>query len=286
MRQLNIMALLIFLGVVGWIFSWKEPAALAVKERVMSAFSPFMRAGASAQETIASLNSPARTPTELATENVALRLESERQKIMGEEYDRVVRENNELRAMLDFAKNHPLHLTTARILTRNTATYWSTAVIDRGLAHNLAPDLPVRTAQGLVGKIVHLYDRESEVLFITDETCKVAVRIEGTTEQGILTGVRGIISRSPELRITYLPSEAIVPVGAKVYTSGKGAVFPADILVGEVIRFNRLDDGGEALVRPAVDFDKLKYVFVIDRGPSVEAARGAATTPPGEAGTR
>ena len=173
----------------------------------------------------------------------------------------------------------PLHLTTARILTRHTATYWSTALIDRGLADNLAPDLPVRTAEGLVGKIVHLYDRESEVLFITDETCKVAVRIEGTTEQGILTGVRGITSRSPELRITYLPSEAIVPVGAKVFTSGKGTVFPPDILVGEVIRFNKLDDGGEAVVRPAVDFDKIKYVFVIDRSPAASAP-AAATTPP------
>jgi rod shape-determining protein MreC len=215
----------------------------------------------------------------MAAENASLHLQIERQQILNEEYDRVVRENNELRGMLSFAKNHPLHLTTARILTRHTATYWSTALIDRGLADNLAPDLPVRTAEGLVGKIVHLYDRESEVLFITDETCKVAVRIEGTTEQGILTGVRGITSRSPELRITYLPSEAIVPVGAKVFTSGKGTVFPPDILVGEVIRFNKLDDGGEAVVRPAVDFDKIKYVFVIDRSPAASAP-AAATTPP------
>jgi rod shape-determining protein MreC len=279
MRQLNIMALLVFLGAVGWIFTWPDPAAHAVKKRIMSVFSPFMRTGTAIQENISTLSAPARTPSEMAAENASLHLQIERQQILNEEYDRVVRENNELRGMLSFAKNHPLHLTTARILTRHTATYWSTALIDRGLADNLAPDLPVRTAEGLVGKIVHLYDRESEVLFITDETCKVAVRIEGTTEQGILTGVRGITSRSPELRITYLPSEAIVPVGAKVFTSGKGTVFPPDILVGEVIRFNKLDDGGEAVVRPAVDFDKIKYVFVIDRSPAASAP-AAATTPP------
>ena len=57
-----------------------------------------------------------------------------------------------------------------------------------------------------------------------------------------------------------------MPVGAKVYTSGKGTVFPSGILVGEVTKFLSLDDGGEALVRPAVDFDRLKYVFIIDRG--------------------
>jgi len=265
MRQLNIVALLIFLGAVGWVFSWKGPAALAVKERVMNVFSPFMRTGAAVQESVASLSAPARLPSEVAAENAALRLEVERLRIRGEAYDDKVRENNELRGMLGFAESHPVRLTTARILTRNTATYWSTAMIDRGTADNLAPDLPVRTAEGLVGKIVHLYDRESEILFITDETCKAAVRIEGTTEQGILTGVRGIISRTPELRITYLPRDANVPVGAKVYTSGKGGVFPSNILVGEVTRFSSLDDGGEALVKPAVDFDKIKYVFVIDR---------------------
>lgn len=265
MRQLNIVALLIFLGAVGWVFTWKTPATLKVKERVMNVFSPFMRTGAAVQEGVGRLGAPARSPSELAAENTELRQQVGRQQIMLEEYDSVVRENNELRGMLDFSKSHPLRLTTARILTRNTATYWSTAVIDRGLSDSLATDLPVRTAEGLVGKLVHSYDRESEVLFITDETCKVAVRIEGTTEQGILSGVRGIISRSPELRITYLPNEATVPLGAKVYTSGKGGVFPSGILVGEVTRFRKLDDGGEALVRPAVDFDKIKYVFVIGR---------------------
>jgi len=265
MRQLNIAALIVFLGAVGWVFSWQSSAALAVKERVMNVFSPFMRTGAALREGAAGLATPSRTPAELAAEITELRLQLGRQQITLEEYDAVVRENNELRTMLGFAKTHPLRLTTARILTRNTPTYWSTAIIDRGMADDLAPDLPVRTAEGLVGKIVRLNDHESEVLFITDETCKVAVRIEGTNEQGILSGVRGVVSRTPELRITYLPVEAVVPVGAKVYTSGKGQVFPPGILVGEVTRFRKLDDGGEALVRPAVDLDKIKYVFVINR---------------------
>jgi rod shape-determining protein MreC len=265
MRQLNIAALLLFLVAVVWVFTWPNSAALAVKSRVMNIFSPIMRTGAAVQTQISELGGPDRPLAEVVAENEELRLQLGRQQVTLEEYDAVVRENNELRRMQGFAKSHPLRLTTARILTRNSATYWSTAIIDRGLADNLAPDLAVRTVEGLVGKLVHLVDRESEVLFITDETCKVAVRIEGTNEQGILSGVRGVVSRTPELRITYLAPEAVVPIGARVYTSGKGRVFPAGILVGEVIRFRKLDDGGEALVRPAVDFEKLKYVFVIDR---------------------
>ena len=106
-------------------------------------------------------------------------------------------------------------------------------------------------------------------MFITDETCKVAVHIEGSPDQGILSGIRGLSGRTPDLRISFLPREASVPVGARVYTSGKGGVFPPGILVGEIARFNVLDDGGEAMVKPAVAFDKIKYVFVIEREPEV-----------------
>lgn len=255
MKHFNIIALLLFLGLLGWIFMWKSPTALGVKERVMNVVSPFMRAGAEAQEKVSNLVAPDdRSPSELLAENTTLKLEVDRQRIISEEYDRVQRENNELREMLQFARSHPLKLTTARLLSRNTATWWSTGMIDRGLKDDLAPDLAVRTAEGLVGKLVHLYEKDSEVLFITDETCKVAVRIEGSPDQGILSGVRGVTGRAPELRITYLPREANVPLGARVYTSGKGGVFPSGILVGEVTKFSSLDDGGEALVRPAVDF--------------------------------
>ncbi len=265
MKHFNIIALLVFLGLLGWVFMWKTPTTLAVKAKVMNVLSPFMRTGADVQGQVSQLIAPSdKSPAELAAENTTLKLDVDRLRVVTEEYDRVQRENNELRDMLHFSRTHALKLTTARVLTRNTATWWSTAMIDRGLADDLAPDLAVRTAEGLVGKLVHLYDHESEVLFITDETCKVAVRIEGSPDQGILSGVRGVTGRAPELRVTYLPREANVPLGAKVYTSGKGAVFPSGILVGEVTKFSSLDDGGEALVKPAVDFDKLKYVFVID----------------------
>jgi rod shape-determining protein MreC len=266
MRRFNIIALLVFLGALVWVFTWKTPAAIAAKTRVMNVFSPFIRTGASVQRGVGALAQPKQSPSQLLAENTELKLEADRQRIMTEEYDRVLKENNEFRRMLDFARSHPLKLTTARILTRNSATYWSSATLDRGMNDELAPDLAVRTAEGLVGKLVHLWRRESEVLFITDESCKVAVKIEGSPDQGILSGVRGVSGRSPQLRITYLPRDANVPVGAKVYTSGKGTVFPSGILVGEVTKFLSLDDGGEALVRPAVDFDRLRYVFIIDRG--------------------
>ncbi len=280
MRRFNIFALLLFLGAMAWVFTWKTPAVVAFKTKVMNVFSPFIRTGAQVQQAVENVSQPTRDPAELAAENTRLALEVDRQRVMLEDYDRVQAENNELRQMLDFSKSHPLPLITARILTRNTATWWNTATIDRGFDDGLATDSAVRTAQGLVGKIVWVQKNTAEILLITDETCQVAVRIEGSPDEGILSGVRGVTGRSPELRITYMPREANVPVGAKVYTSGKGTVFPSGILVGTVTKFQALDDGGQAVVSPAVNFDKLKYVFVIQRGePEHSEAKTAGEVP-------
>lgn len=263
MRRLNFIALVIFLGGLVWVFTWKTQTAMEIKGRVMSVFSPFVRTGAAVREKVTEVAAPARSPAELAQENARLHQELAELRIYGEEYQRLKQENDDLRRMLDFARTHPLKLTPARILTRNSATWWNSATIDRGFHDGLAPELPVRTGEGLVGKVIHVWPRESEVLFITDETCKVAVRIEGTPDQGILSGIRGVSGRTPDLRIGFLPAQASVTVGARVFTSGKGGIFPAGILVGEVTRFNHLDNGAEAWVRPAVDFDQLKQVFVI-----------------------
>jgi rod shape-determining protein MreC len=267
MRRFNFVALMVFLAALVWVFTWENATTLAIKSKVMSIFSPFIRTGASVQETIENVAEKRKSPSELAEANTRLLRQVEELKIYREEYDTLKRENDDLRRMLDFSRGHPLRLVPARLLTRNSATWWNTATIDRGLQDGLASELPVRTDEGLVGKVVQVSSRESEVLFITDETCKVAVKIEGSPDQGILSGIRGVSGRTPDLRIAFLPREASIPVGAKVYTSGKGGVFPPGILLGTVTRFTVRDDGGEALVKPTVDFDKIKYVFVVEREP-------------------
>jgi len=265
MRRINFIFLFAFLAALVWVFTFNRSTTVAIKSRVMSIFSPFIRGGAAVQESVQGVVRDEKSPAELAEENVRMRRQVEELRIFSDEYARLKGENDEFRRMLGFARTHPLKVVPARILSRNSAIWSQTAIIDRGLRDGLASDLPVRTAEGLVGKVVEVWSRESQVLFITDEACRVAVQIEGSPDHGILSGTRGLSGRTPDLRIGFLPREASVPVGAKVYTSGKGGVFPSGILVGEVIRFNVLDDGGEAIVKPAVAFDKIRYLFVIER---------------------
>ncbi|MDC1405389.1 rod shape-determining protein MreC, partial [Akkermansiaceae bacterium] len=124
--------------------------------------------------------------------------------------------------------------------------------------------LPVLASNGgLVGRIIQPGDEVSSVLLITDEASFVSVRIEGTAEVGILSGRRTNYGETPRLRLRFLSKNAVLQKGMKVYTTGRGGRFPADIPVGTVEDFEAGPVSGEAEIIPSVDFNNLKTVFVI-----------------------
>jgi len=123
--------------------------------------------------------------------------------------------------------------------------------------------MTVLTDEGLVGKTTTVSDTISIVLLISDENCRVASTVEGTREQGIVTGERVTGSLTPLLDLNFLSKQADLKPGQKVYTSGVGGVFPSGLLVGTVrsLRVRELDS--QAKLAPAVDLSRLEDVFVV-----------------------
>ena len=137
-------------------------------------------------------------------------------------------------------------------------------MIDRGLEDGIASDLPVVTDVGLVGKTATVSPNSSIVLLLTDEKCRVAAKIEGSRDRGILMGIRGATRLAPDLKLRYVSKDANPKRGTRVYSTGKGGVFPSNLLLGVVKSFRPVDDlYGEATIQPAVDFQELDDVFVI-----------------------
>jgi rod shape-determining protein MreC len=116
-----------------------------------------------------------------------------------------------------------------------------------------------------VGKTTTVTKNESIVVLITDETCRVAAKVEGTREQGILSGKRIQESGTAgELQLNFLTKNATLQAGQKVYTAGvSNGVFPSGILLGSVKEFRTRPLDGQALVEPAVDPSKTEDVFVV-----------------------
>jgi rod shape-determining protein MreC len=264
MKKLNILALMVFLAAVVSIFTLDTPTTREIQARMMTVLSPFIHTSTVVEESLRNATAPEVDPRALRQDNERLQVEVERLRIIAQKYNQTLEELNELRGVLNFKKSSPFNMTAARVVRRVSTTWWNTLIIDKGLLDGLGTDTPVITSEGLIGKTGKMAPHMAEVILLTDEACHVSAKVEGTLEQGILSGERGGLDLRPDLRLKYLNRSAVITPGAAVITTGQGGVFPAGLLIGRVKRFEAKDITGEAVVEPAVDLSQIRHVFVLD----------------------
>ena len=121
------------------------------------------------------------------------------------------------------------------------------------------------TDVGLVGKTTTVSKNEAIVVLVTDESCRIGAKIEGTREQGIVTGMR--VQRNEDeglLQMNFLSKNAEITPEMEVLTAGVAhGSFPPGIVIGKVREFNRRALDGQAIVEPAVDISTIEDVFVL-----------------------
>jgi rod shape-determining protein MreC len=84
-------------------------------------------------------------------------------------------------------------------------------------------------------------------------------------EPGSIGIVEGFSKESVTLRMSNLPPEANIQPGDTIISSGLGGIFPKGLIIGTVQEAG-LDQYGllrQAIVIPAVNFNRLEEVFVV-----------------------
>ena len=268
MKRFNLLALLVFVSALGWVFTFDTPTTRALQGKIMSLFSPFTRAGAGVQEKIVASSEPTPEAAVLKADNDRLTLENDRLRIVDQQLAEARAQVDQLNALFKFNQQSTYVLTAARIIVRKNSAWFRQATIDKGSNQGVSAGSPIIVPEGLVGRVVKVGPDESEILFVTDELCKVAAQIEGTAERGILDGVRVSTSHRPDLRLRFLPRDIDKNlIGRKVYSLPDYISFPPNILLGTIAEFRAGDYSTEAVIKPAVqNLDRLKYVFVMGLG--------------------
>ncbi len=264
MKKFNILALLVFVAGLVAVFLLDTPATRQIQAKAMSLLAPFIHSSAAIEQAAESAMAAPVNPVELKRENDEQRVQLERLRIIQQKYNQVIEENAKLRQLIEFKQAAPFKMTPAKVIRRSSTTWWNSLIIDKGSLDGIGTDSPVITSLGLVGKTSTLAPHLTKVILLTDEMCRVSAKVEGTLEQGILAGERAALEVRPELHLRFLSRNAHINAGAAVYSSGEGGVFPPDLLLGRVKRFENREISGEAIVEPAVDFSTLDHVFVIE----------------------
>lgn len=186
-------------------------------------------------------------------------------------------ENFRLREMLDFKQSSQYKLIACRVVSRDPSNWWNTVIINRGWADvekmpgnlQLTSDLPVITPRGVVGKTGIVSRNTTEVVLLINQNCKIAGVVEGSRDQGIVVGMGAPAEGHPRIRMQYLPRNAHVAIGERVFTSGLGGVFPPGLFLGTVLEAPPISASSnfglyrEATIDPALDLTQLDELFVV-----------------------
>ncbi|MDN5323737.1 MAG: rod shape-determining protein MreC [Clostridia bacterium] len=174
-------------------------------------------------------------------------------------------ENIRLRNLLEYKQVHAnnFKFLSAQVIARDHSNWYSTITINRGTNDGVRKDMAVVTHQGLVGRIINVTSRASEVLLILDQEGAVGGRVWETRETpGVVEG-KG--DTDDFLSMIHLPHDAQIEVGHTIVTSGLGGLFPPGIRIGKVIEIKEEASGlmKQATIEPFVNFSRLEEVLVI-----------------------
>ena len=172
------------------------------------------------------------------------------------------REIAELRSLLKMQRAQRLNGVAGSVIGESVSNFEWVITVDRGSADGVRSHAPVVSGEGLVGQVVTVAPRWSQVQLIIDPDSSVAGRLAVSGETGLIRG-----RRQQDLTMDLInPEEAVVP-NEQVVTAGyQGGLYPPGILVGSVSRVRERPGGltKEIDVRPAVDFSALQFVLVVN----------------------
>jgi len=186
------------------------------------------------------------------------------------ESEKLLRDYNTLRALLDFREQHADHVyEEATVRSWSSSNWASSFTISKGYANSdkpMARGNSVITEYGvLIGQISDVGATTSTVISIIDTTFSAGATVGDGGGSATAKGDFYLLS-SGLLMLDHLDEDQIVLPGDSVVTSSVGGVFPAGLVIGEVVEVLRHDTGigRYATVSPMREIDQsITRVFVI-----------------------
>jgi rod shape-determining protein MreC len=170
-------------------------------------------------------------------------------------------ENERLRRLLNYADVEAGPLVAARVVGINPDPNHLTVRIDRGESDGVVRNMPVVTADGVVGQVLRATNGSADVLLLADPNSRLGVRVQRTRARAGAAGT----GDEHLLRLDYLARTEDLEEGDPVVTSGTDGVYPPGLMVGHASQVQRQGAGMflGAMLLPAVDFSRLEEVLLL-----------------------
>lgn len=194
-------------------------------------------------------------------ENAELKDEIEKMRLEQVRLSEDASQARRLQALLAFKEQYIASTVAAQVIGSSGTERSRTLFIDKGSSDGVAVDMPVITADGIVGKISRVYNGTAQVLLISDALSGAGVMLGNSRLRGTLNG-----TGSPYPEVHGIMADEKVEKGEQVFTSGGDQVYPRGLPVGTVANVGNDTSGDPFLlikVKPAADLNRLEEVLVI-----------------------
>jgi len=163
--------------------------------------------------------------------------------------------NAQLRALNNVKLSKDLVWVTGEIMADSGSPFYQSGVINIGTKDGIKNGSAAVDGLGLVGRIAGVGQNVSRVLFLTDISSAIPIKIKRVNQKGLLIGDN---SQWPLLE--FIEEKALINIGDRVFTSGDGNVFPSDILIGDIF----IDNKKKLRVKPVANFESLEFLRILN----------------------
>lgn len=200
---------------------------------------------------------------QLNQENIRYRDENQKLKGALIELKEAAQENEFLRQQLNLEESKEIQLILANVIGQDPVNSGEYLLLDKGKKDGLEEGAAVIMAGNLlVGRISEVSVSLAKVLLITHPNSRINALIQESRVKGIVRGESGL-----NLTMDWIASKEKIEPEQVIITSGLANLFPEGLLIGQIREVipSQPQVFQRAVVKPAVDFEKLEKVFVIKR---------------------
>jgi rod shape-determining protein MreC len=190
------------------------------------------------------------------SQNAALkrRLQESRRRLI--EAQATELENKRLKALLKLTGEADDAVAVTRIVGSSFASVRRLATLSAGASSGVRPGQPVRSADGLVGRVIETGRWASRVLLVGDSASSVPVRLVRDGTPAIASGRGDGTIDLKTLEVGRNPFRR----GDVLITSGVGGVYPPNIPVAVVVAVQ----GDRTVAKPLADPSTVDYAVVLN----------------------
>jgi len=278
-RNVTILVVVLFAEVVGLAVQVKRTSdtdsSRLLRVWTVTAVSPLEKAFVAAQQSVRNTWHSYFYLRGVRAQNQKLQEEIEQLRLQQVRLAEDAGQARRLQRLLGFKEQFIARTLAAQVIGSSGSDMSRVVYIDKGAGDGVGQDMPVITADGVVGKILRVFPTSSQVLLINDPSSGVGAILEKSRLQGVIKG-----TPNGELLLEKMMSDERVEAGDQLLTSGGDQIFPKGLPIGIV---KKVSPGKDVFlnvqVKPAAELSRLEEVLVItqvvQRQPSAKEAQAS-----------